>query len=197
MPALAILRQGDPTNARRSELAIELGKKGRRRPLCRLPRPRAVADRARGRGARGRNRASARSTPMPRRASWRRSRRACRSTRRRPCSRSAESSLRWRSRFLEALGARRLGACAMAEPFYITTAISYPNGRRISATPMKRSPPTPSPASSAPQGRDVRFVGGTDEHGLKMVQTARAEGSRNARVCRRNVRLFPRDGRAI
>ncbi len=26
--ALAILRQGDPTNARRSELAIELGKKG-------------------------------------------------------------------------------------------------------------------------------------------------------------------------
>jgi DNA polymerase-3 subunit delta' len=26
--ALAILRQGDPTNARRSELAVELGKKG-------------------------------------------------------------------------------------------------------------------------------------------------------------------------
>jgi hypothetical protein len=37
----------------------------------------------------------------------------------------------------------------MAEPFYITTAISYPNGRRTSATPMKRSPPTSSPASSA------------------------------------------------
>ena len=29
--ALAILRQGDPTNARRSELAIELGKKARGR----------------------------------------------------------------------------------------------------------------------------------------------------------------------
>ena len=51
--ALAILRQGDPTNGRRSELAIELGKKGRRRPLCRLPRPCAVADRARGARARG------------------------------------------------------------------------------------------------------------------------------------------------
>ena len=31
--------------------------------------------------------------------------------------------------FLEALGAARLGRAAMAEPFYITTAISYPNGR--------------------------------------------------------------------
>ena len=33
-----------------------------------------------------------------------------------------------RARFLEALGARRLGRLAMGEPFYITTAISYPNG---------------------------------------------------------------------
>ena len=42
--------------------------------------------------------------------------------------------------------------------------------------PMKRSPPTRSPASSVPQGRDVRFQTGTDEHGLKMAQAARSEG---------------------
>jgi methionyl-tRNA synthetase len=64
----------------------------------------------------------------------------------------------------------------MPEPFYITTAISYPNGRphighayeAIAADAMARF--------RRSQGRDVRFVGGTDEHGLKMVQTARAEG---------------------
>lgn len=64
----------------------------------------------------------------------------------------------------------------MAQPFYITTAISYPNGRphighayeAIAADAMARF--------RRAQGRDVRFVTGTDEHGLKMVQTARAAG---------------------
>ena len=64
----------------------------------------------------------------------------------------------------------------MAEPFYITTAISYPNGRphighayeAIAADAMARF--------RRAQGRDVRLVTGTDEHGLKMVQTARAAG---------------------
>ncbi|MEO6580225.1 MAG: methionine--tRNA ligase [Sphingomicrobium sp.] len=63
----------------------------------------------------------------------------------------------------------------MAEPYYITTAISYPNGRphighayeAIAADAMARF--------RRAQGRDVRFITGTDEHGLKMVQTARAE----------------------
>jgi len=63
----------------------------------------------------------------------------------------------------------------MSEPYYITTAISYPNGRphighayeAIAADAMARF--------RRAQGRDVRLVTGTDEHGLKMVQTARAE----------------------
>src|SRR5215212_1751743 len=65
---------------------------------------------------------------------------------------------------------------AMAEPFYVTTAISYPNGpphighayEAIAADTIARF--------QRSRGRDVRFVGGTDEHGLKMVQTARGEG---------------------
>jgi methionyl-tRNA synthetase len=64
----------------------------------------------------------------------------------------------------------------MSEPYYITTAISYPNGRphighayeAIAADAMARF--------RRAQGRDVRLVTGTDEHGLKMIQTARAEG---------------------
>ena len=75
----------------------------------------------------------------------------------------------------------------MAEPFYITTAISYPNGKphighayeAIAADAMARF--------RRAQGRDVRLVTGTDEHGLKMVQTARAEGRDTTRYARRNV----------
>lgn len=61
-------------------------------------------------------------------------------------------------------------------PFYITTAISYPNGRphighayeAIAADALARF--------ERLIGRPVRFQTGTDEHGLKMVQTARDRG---------------------
>jgi methionyl-tRNA synthetase len=63
----------------------------------------------------------------------------------------------------------------MGEPFYITTAISYPNGpphighayEAIAADAIARF--------QRAQGRDVRFQTGTDEHGLKMAQAARGE----------------------
>ena len=65
----------------------------------------------------------------------------------------------------------------MSEPYYITTAISYPNGaphighayEAIAADTIARF--------QKAQGRDVRFQTGTDEHGLKMAQAARAEGT--------------------
>lgn len=64
----------------------------------------------------------------------------------------------------------------MADPFYITTAINYPNGRphighayeAIAADTLARF--------HRMAGRDVRFQTGTDEHGLKMVQAARDRG---------------------
>ena len=64
----------------------------------------------------------------------------------------------------------------MGEPFYITTAIAYPNGRphlghayeAISADVLARF--------QRLMGRDVRFQTGTDEHGLKMAQKARELG---------------------
>lgn len=64
----------------------------------------------------------------------------------------------------------------MKQPYYITTAISYPNGRphighgyeAIAADVMARF--------QRYMGRDVRFQTGTDEHGLKMAQKARDLG---------------------
>ena len=61
----------------------------------------------------------------------------------------------------------------MPDPYYITTAISYPNGaphighayEAIAADTIARF--------QRAQGRDVRFQTGTDEHGLKMAQAAR------------------------
>src|SRR5919112_1459574 len=63
----------------------------------------------------------------------------------------------------------------MSQPFYVTTAISYPNGpphighayEAIAADAIARF--------QRSQGRDVRFQTGTDEHGLKMAQAARSE----------------------
>jgi len=65
----------------------------------------------------------------------------------------------------------------MAEPYYLTTAISYPNGKphighayeAIAADVMARY--------KRLQGFDVRFQTGTDEHGLKMAQKARDLGT--------------------
>jgi len=78
----------------------------------------------------------------------------------------------------------------MAKPFYITTAISYPNGpphighayEAIAADVIARH--------KRSEGRDVRFQTGTDEHGLKMAQAARAEGVEPQAFADKMSRLF-------
>ena len=93
--ALAILRQGDPTNARRSELASELGKKAR--PIAMQPSSSSRRRSSHGRrGGFAARRSNARWMPMPRPASSLPSLRAWRSIPPRPCSRSAASSPRSR-----------------------------------------------------------------------------------------------------
>jgi methionyl-tRNA synthetase len=78
----------------------------------------------------------------------------------------------------------------MSEPFYITTAISYPNGpphighayEAVAADAIARF--------QRQQGRDVRFQTGTDEHGLKMAQAARGEGVEPRAFADKMSRLF-------
>ncbi len=64
----------------------------------------------------------------------------------------------------------------MSEPFYITTAISYPNGRPHIGHAYEAIAADAIARFHRLQGHDVRFLTGTDEHGLKMVQTARVAG---------------------
>lgn len=61
------------------------------------------------------------------------------------------------------------------EPFYITTAISYPNGRPHIGHAYEAIAADAIARFQRMQGREVRFLTGTDEHGLKMVQTARGQ----------------------
>ncbi|QNA83911.1 methionine--tRNA ligase [Sphingomonas sp. So64.6b] len=61
----------------------------------------------------------------------------------------------------------------MAEPYYITTAISYPNGRPHIGHAYEAIATDAIARYQRQLGRDVRFLTGTDEHGLKMVQEAR------------------------
>ena len=64
----------------------------------------------------------------------------------------------------------------MADPYYITTAISYPNGRPHIGHAYEAIAGDAIARFQRQAGRDVRFQTGTDEHGLKMVQAARAAG---------------------
>lgn len=64
----------------------------------------------------------------------------------------------------------------MAEPYYITTAIHYPNGKPHIGHAYEMIAADAIARFHRQAGRDVRFQTGTDEHGLKMVQTARKRG---------------------
>jgi methionyl-tRNA synthetase len=64
----------------------------------------------------------------------------------------------------------------MAEPFYLTTAISYPNGPPHIGHAYEAIVADVVARFQRLRGRDVFFMTGTDEHGLKMAQAARERG---------------------
>jgi methionyl-tRNA synthetase len=64
----------------------------------------------------------------------------------------------------------------MAKPFTLTTAISYPNGRPHIGHAYEAIASDAFARFQRMMGRDVFFQTGTDEHGLKMDQAARAKG---------------------
>ena len=75
----------------------------------------------------------------------------------------------------------------MSEPFYITTAISYPNGRPHIGHAYESIATDVVARFQRARGRDVRLITGTDEHGLKMVQTARNAGRETLEFARRHL----------
>lgn len=78
----------------------------------------------------------------------------------------------------------------MAEPFYITTAISYPNGRPHIGHAYEAIAADVIARFQRQMGRDVRFQTGTDEHGLKMAQKARELGIMPAELANEMTQYF-------
>jgi methionyl-tRNA synthetase len=64
----------------------------------------------------------------------------------------------------------------MRNRFYITTAIAYPNGKPHMGHAYEAIATDAIARFKRLDGHDVRFVTGTDEHGLKIAQAARTEG---------------------
>ena len=64
----------------------------------------------------------------------------------------------------------------MSKPFYITTAISYPNGRPHIGHAYEAIATDAIARFQRLRGREVYYLTGTDEHGLKMAQAARERG---------------------
>ena len=75
-------------------------------------------------------------------------------------------------------------------PFYITTAISYPNGKPHIGHAYELIATDAMARFQRLDGRDVFFLTGTDEHGQKMQQTARNEGITPQELADRNSAEF-------
>ncbi|MDK4714085.1 methionine--tRNA ligase [Rhizobium sp. CNPSo 4039] len=82
-------------------------------------------------------------------------------------------------------------------PFYITTAIAYPNGKPHIGHAYELIATDAMARYQRLDGRDVFFLTGTDEHGQKMQQTARAEGMDPQQLANRNSDEFQAMGKLL
>lgn len=80
----------------------------------------------------------------------------------------------------------------MSKPFYITTAIAYPNGAPHIGHAYEYVATDAIARFKRLDGFDVRYLTGTDVHGQKMAETAAAEGITAAELARRNSDVFQR-----
>ncbi|KUH86191.1 MULTISPECIES: methionine--tRNA ligase [unclassified Mycobacterium] len=80
----------------------------------------------------------------------------------------------------------------MSEPFYITTAIAYPNGDPHVGHAYEYIATDAIARFKRLDGFDVRYLTGTDVHGLKMAEAAQALGIPTAELARQNSDVFER-----
>jgi methionyl-tRNA synthetase len=81
-------------------------------------------------------------------------------------------------------------AAARGNIFYITTAIAYPNGQPHIGHAYEAIATDAIARFQRLDGKDVFFLTGTDEHGLKMIQTAQNEGLSPSELATRNAARF-------
>jgi methionyl-tRNA synthetase len=83
------------------------------------------------------------------------------------------------------------------QKFYITTAISYPNGQPHIGHAYEAIATDAIARFERLDGKDTFFLTGTDEHGLKMKQTAQKEGLSPRALAERNSQRFREMGAAL
>ena len=83
------------------------------------------------------------------------------------------------------------------KPFYVTTAIAYPNGAPHIGHAYEMIATDALARFQRLDGKDVFFLTGTDEHGIKMLQTARKEGLEVRALADRNAAEFRRMAQAL
>ncbi|WP_176037376.1 methionine--tRNA ligase [Brucella tritici] len=76
------------------------------------------------------------------------------------------------------------------EKYYITTAIAYPNGKPHIGHAYELIATDAMARFQRLNGKDVFFLTGTDEHGIKMLQSARKEGITPRELADRNTAAF-------
>jgi len=81
--------------------------------------------------------------------------------------------------------------------YYVTTAIAYPNGEPHIGHAYELIATDAIARWRRLEGRDVFFLTGTDEHGLKMVQTAEREGMTTRALADRNSARFRELGKKL
>ncbi len=78
------------------------------------------------------------------------------------------------------------------KPFYVTTAIAYPNGAPHIGHAYEMIATDAIARFQRLSGRETYFLTGTDEHGIKMVQTAASAGVTPRELADRNAAEFQR-----
>jgi len=86
---------------------------------------------------------------------------------------------------------------SVKDRFFITTAISYPNGRPHIGHAYELIASDAIARFKRLDGADVFFLTGTDEHGQKMLQTAAKEGMTALELADRNAAIFRAMGKAL
>lgn len=85
----------------------------------------------------------------------------------------------------------------MPDPYYITTAINYPNGRPHVGHAYEAIAADVAARFQRLRGREVRFQTGTDEHGLKMAKKARELGKSPSALADEMTGHFVELGRSL
>jgi len=175
-------------------------KKARKSPRTRIVKASVLKKRAKKRtSAVKKAKKTAKKTPAAKKVSKRSSTKSAKKTRsRKPSSTPNKTSVARKAPAGKRAKAGTTKAAGVAKPptplerksFYITTAIAYPNGVPHIGHAYEAIATDALARFQRLDGKDVFFLTGTDEHGLKMIQTAELEKLPTLEVATRNALRF-------